>query len=73
MTCRNACSFCFMGMLPKGMRQTLYLRDDDYRLSFLQGNFVTLTNIDDDELERIIECPPLAVARVTACGEPGRA
>lgn len=56
MTCRNACSFCFMGMLPKGMRKTLYLRDDDYRLSFLQGNFVTLTNIDDDELERIIEC-----------------
>lgn len=56
MTCRNACSFCFMNMLPQNMRPTLYLRDDDYRLSFLQGNFVTLTNIDDDELDRIIDC-----------------
>lgn len=55
-TCRNACTFCFMSMLPKDMRSTLYLRDDDYRLSFLQGNFVTLTNVDDDELARIIEC-----------------
>lgn len=55
-TCRNACTFCFMGMLPKGMRSTLYLRDDDYRLSFLQGNFVTLTNVSDEDLERIIEC-----------------
>lgn len=55
-TCVNACSFCFMHMLPKGMRPTLYLRDDDYRLSFLQGNFVTLTNVDDADLERIIEC-----------------
>lgn len=55
MMCRNACTFCFMGMLPPDMRKTLYLRDDDYRLSFLQGNFVTLTNIDDDELDRIIE------------------
>lgn len=51
-TCRNACIFCFMSMLPKDMRSTLYLRDDDYRLSFLQGNFVTLTNVDDDELAR---------------------
>lgn len=55
-TCRNACTFCFMGMLPKGMRSTLYLRDDDYRLSFLQGNFVTLANVSDEDLERIIEC-----------------
>ena len=55
-TCRNACTFCFMSMLPKGMRSTLYLRDDDYRLSFLQGNFVTLTNVSDEDLERIIEC-----------------
>lgn len=53
-TCKNACSFCFMTMLPAGMRPALYLRDDDYRLSFLQGNFVTLTNVDDAELERII-------------------
>lgn len=55
-TCRNACSFCFMSMLPADMRPTLYLRDDDYRLSFLQGNFVTLTNVDDAELDRIVEC-----------------
>jgi putative radical SAM enzyme (TIGR03279 family) len=55
MTCCNSCTFCFMTMLPKGMRPALYLRDDDYRLSFLQGNFVTLTNMDDPEIERVIE------------------
>lgn len=49
-TCVNACAFCFMTMLPKGMRRSLYLRDDDYRLSFLQGNFVTLTNMDDEDV-----------------------
>jgi putative radical SAM enzyme (TIGR03279 family) len=54
-TCRNACVFCFMSMLPPKMRDTLYLRDDDYRLSFLQGNFVTLTNVEDADLARIIE------------------
>lgn len=52
--CVNDCLFCFMSMLPEGMRGTLYLRDDDYRLSFLQGNFVTLTNVGDDDLERIL-------------------
>ena len=52
--CRNDCLFCFMKMLPKGMRKTLYLRDDDYRLSFLQGNFVTLTNVSDADVERIV-------------------
>ncbi|MBR2521525.1 MAG: DUF512 domain-containing protein, partial [Coriobacteriales bacterium] len=63
-TCCNSCIFCFMGMLPKGMRPSLYLRDDDYRLSFLQGNFVTLTNVADDELERIIamDLSPLHVS-----------
>lgn len=54
--CRNNCTFCFMKMLPKGMRRTLYMRDDDYRLSFLQGNFVTLTNVSDEDVERIITC-----------------
>jgi putative radical SAM enzyme (TIGR03279 family) len=54
-TCKNACSFCFMTMLHKGMRPTLYLRDDDYRLSFLQGNFVTLTNLSDAQVQRIID------------------
>lgn len=53
-TCVNACTFCFMRMLPKDMRGTLYIRDDDYRLSFLQGNFVTLTNVSDDDVDRII-------------------
>ena len=51
--CRNNCLFCFMSMLPKGMRSALYLRDDDYRLSFLQGNFVTLTNMDQEDVDRV--------------------
>lgn len=55
-TCLNACVFCFMTMLPKEARATLTLRDDDYRLSFLQGNFVTLTNVTDEDVERIVTC-----------------
>ena len=55
-TCRNACVFCFMGMLPPHMRRSLYIRDDDYRLSFLEGNFVTLTNLTDDDVDRIVSC-----------------
>ena len=55
-TCVNACQFCFMAMLPKEARASLVLRDDDYRLSFLQGNFVTLTNLTDEEVDRIIAC-----------------
>ena len=55
-TCVNACQFCFMTMLPPEARPSLTLRDDDYRLSFLQGNFVTLTNVTDEEVERIISC-----------------
>ena len=54
-TCVNACTFCFMGMLPKHLRTTLYIRDDDYRLSFLQGNFVTLTNMSDEDVANVIE------------------
>ena len=54
-TCVNACIFCFMAMLPKGGRDTLYIRDDDYRLSFLQGNFVTLTNMTEDDVANVIE------------------
>ncbi len=53
-TCRNRCIFCFMDQLPSGMRKTLRFKDDDYRLSFLEGNYVTLTNIGQDDLERII-------------------
>ncbi len=55
-TCVNACQFCFMAMLPDDARASLSLRDDDYRLSFLQGNFVTLTNVTDEDVERIISC-----------------
>ena len=54
-TCVNACVFCFMTMLPKGGRSTLYIRDDDYRLSFLQGNFVTLTNLSDEDVQNVID------------------
>ena len=53
-SCRNKCIFCFIDQLPRGMRQTLYFKDDDARLGFLQGNYVTLTNMNDVELERII-------------------
>ena len=52
-SCRNDCVFCFIRQLPPGMRETLYFKDDDTRLSFLQGNYVTLTNVSDEELERI--------------------
>lgn len=54
-TCANRCSFCFMSQLPQGLRRALYVRDDDFRLSFLQGNFVTLTNLDDADVDRIAE------------------
>jgi putative radical SAM enzyme (TIGR03279 family) len=53
--CDNACSFCFVAQLPDGLRRSLYVRDDDYRLSFLAGNFVTLTNLSDYDVDRIIE------------------
>lgn len=54
-SCRNGCIFCFIDQMPKGMRETLYFKDDDMRLSFLQGNYVTLTNLKDADLERIIK------------------
>ena len=53
-SCRNKCVFCFIDQLPKGMRETLYFKDDDSRLSFLQGNFVTLTNMSEDDINNII-------------------
>lgn len=53
--CNNNCFFCFLKGLPGGMRKTLYVKDDDYRLSFLHGNFVTLTNLDDDDWARLEE------------------
>ncbi len=54
-TCRNACVFCFMRQLPEDARDSLVLRDDDWRLSFLQGNFVTLTNLKESDFEEIVE------------------
>ena len=54
-SCYNKCVFCFIDQLPKGLRETLYFKDDDARLSFLFGNYITLTNIDDREIDRIIE------------------
>ena len=53
-SCRNKCMFCFIDQMPEGMRDTLYFKDDDSRLSFLQGNYVTLTNMSDHDIERII-------------------
>ena len=53
-SCRNKCIFCFIDQMPKGMRDTLYFKDDDSRLSFLQGNYVTLTNLSDKDIDRII-------------------
>lgn len=53
--CRNKCIFCFIDQLPKGMRETVYFKDDDTRLSFLQGNYVTLTNLSDEEIDRLIK------------------
>lgn len=54
-SCKNKCIFCFIDQLPKGMRQTVYFKDDDTRLSFLQGNYVTLTNLTDEEIDKMIE------------------
>jgi len=53
-TCDNHCEFCFIHQLPKGMRKSLYVRDDDYRLSFLYGNFTTLTRFTESDLERVV-------------------
>ena len=53
-SCRNKCMFCFIDQLPKGMRETLYFKDDDSRLSYLQGNYVTLTNMSDHDIDKII-------------------
>jgi putative radical SAM enzyme (TIGR03279 family) len=54
-TCANKCVFCFIHQLPKGLRKSLYVKDDDYRLSFLHGNYITLTDLPDEEVQRIID------------------
>jgi putative radical SAM enzyme (TIGR03279 family) len=53
-TCRNNCIFCFVKQLPKGLRRSLYIKDEDYRLSFLYGNYMTLSNLTDSDRERIV-------------------
>ena len=52
--CKNKCVFCFVDQLPKGLRDTLYVKDDDYRLSFISGCYVTMTNVGEEEIERIL-------------------
>lgn len=52
--CKNHCVFCFIDQMRPGLRKSLYVKDDDWRLSLMMGNFVTLTNVDDQELDRII-------------------
>ncbi|MDI6801076.1 MAG: DUF512 domain-containing protein [Thermodesulfovibrionales bacterium] len=54
-TCRNNCAFCFVSQLPKGLRKPLYIKDEDYRMSFLYGNYITMTNLSDDDRKRIVE------------------
>jgi len=54
-TCANKCVFCFIHQLPRGMRRSLYVKDDDFRLSFLHGNYITLTDLSEEEMERIVE------------------
>jgi putative radical SAM enzyme (TIGR03279 family) len=81
-TCRNACRFCFVDQVPAGLRTALSVKDDDYRLSFLHGNFMTLTNLREPDLERIeaLRLSPLYVslhawdddARVRLMGRPAR-
>lgn len=69
--CSNRCSFCFIDQMPPGMRESLYVKDDDYRMSFLYGNFITLTNLTDDDLDRIrrLHLSPLYVSVHTTDGE----
>ena len=55
MTCRNHCLFCFIDQMPKGVRSSLNVKDDDWRMSFIMGNYVTLTNVDDAEFQRILD------------------
>lgn len=54
--CQNHCIFCFVDQQPKGMRKSLYVKDDDYRLSYLQGTYITLTNITEEDKKRILQC-----------------
>lgn len=69
-SCANNCIFCFIDQMPPGMRKTLYFKDDDSRLSFLQGNYVTLTNMSDKELDKIIEMRLSPINVSVHCTDP---
>ena len=62
-SCSNKCIFCFIDQMPPGMRETLYFKDDDSRLSFLQGNYITLTNMQQKDVDRIIWHPLIFPSR----------
>lgn len=70
-TCANKCLFCFVDQLPKGVRKSLYVKDEDWRYSFIMGNYVTLANLSDEELDRIIrrKASPLYISVHAADGE----
>ncbi|QGT99835.1 Fe-S oxidoreductase, related to NifB/MoaA family with PDZ N-terminal domain [Candidatus Syntrophocurvum alkaliphilum] len=70
-SCKNKCAFCFIDQLPPLMRETLYIKDDDYRYSFLYGNFITLTNLDENDWEKIINLrlSPLYISVHSTNGE----
>lgn len=70
-SCHNKCIFCFIDQMPKGMRDTLYFKDDDARLSFLYGNYVTLTNMKDEDIDRLINyrISPINISVHTTNGE----
>ena len=69
--CKNKCSFCFVDQLPKGMRDTLYVKDDDWRYSLMCGNYVTLTNVTDDDIDKIIayKISPLYISVHAYCDQ----
>lgn len=71
MTCLNKCIFCFIDQLPRGLRRSLYFKDDDSRLSFLHGNYITMTNLSEDDIKRIIEMriSPINISVHTTDGE----
>ena len=69
-SCANKCIFCFIDQLPKGMRDTLYFKDDDSRLSFLQGNYITMTNLSDKELDSIVAMRMSPINVSVHCTDP---
>lgn len=69
-SCANKCVFCFIDQMPKGMRETLYFKDDDSRLSFLQGNYITMTNLSDKEIKTIADMKLSPINVSVQCTEP---